>query len=48
MILYVQYDAAYLFIPVARSRIAGHYNLIDHPTNATNPSDVNPNGPILT
>ena len=48
MTLNVESDAAYLFMPVACSCIYGNYCLSDHPTNPTNPSYVNPNGPILT
>ena len=48
MILHVKLDTDYLFMPGARSCISGQYHLSDHPTNPTNPSYVNPNGPILT
>ena len=39
--------AAYLVMTGYCSRIYGHYYLSDHLNNPTNPSDVNPNGPIL-
>ena len=35
-------------MPVACSCIAGNYYLSYHPTNPTDPSDVKPNGPIIT
>ena len=45
MCLHVDSDTAYLVLPKARSRLAGHYFLSNLPTN----SDlVRPNGPILT
>ena len=50
MILYVDSDAAYLVLPQARSRIAGHFALGDIPPkyplvpNPTHPA----NGPLLT
>ena len=45
MCLHVDSDAAYLVLPRARSRLAGHYYLSDDPQNARTPA---PNGPILT
>ena len=48
MILHVESYTTYLFVPGVRSCITGKYYLIDHPTDPTNPSDVNPNRPILT
>ena len=48
MILCVQSDASYLVMPGYNSRISGCYYLSDHPTNPTNPSDVNPNGLMFT
>ena len=45
MCLHVDSDAAYLVLPKARSRLAGHYYLSDNPTNSHTPA---PNGPILT
>ena len=50
MILYVDSDAAYLVLPQARSCIAGHFALKDHPpTSPSLPQPNHPNnGPILT
>ena len=48
MILHVESYAAYLVMHGARSRIANHYSLSNHPTKPTNPSDVNNIGPIIT
>ena len=48
MKLHVESDAAHLVMPVYRSWITRHYYFIDHQTNPTNPSDVKPNGPIIT
>ena len=48
MILHVEQDTAYLFMKVSRSRITGNYYLSDHNIKPTNPSDINPNGPIIT
>ena len=45
MVLHVDSDAAYLVLPEARSRIAGHYFLSDHPDKSLTPT---PNAPILT
>ena len=45
MCLHVDSDAAYLVLPKARSRLAGHYFLSDLPTKS---SPVRSNGPILT
>ena len=49
MILYVDSDAAYLVLPKARSRIAGHFYLGNNPPPLpTKPHPVSTNGPILT
>ena len=45
MCLHVDSDAAYLVIPKARSRLAGHYFMSDDPNHNKIPP---PNGPILT
>ena len=45
MVLHVDSDAAYLVLPQARSRIAGHYYLSNDPTYT---KTIQPNGPILT
>ena len=45
MVLHIDSDAAYLVLPQAKSRIAGHYYLSDDPTYTTT---IQPNGPILT
>ena len=47
MILHGDTDAAYLFLPKARSHIAGHFSLSDHPTT-TNTPKPKLKGPILT
>ena len=47
MILHVDTDAAYLVLPKARSRIAGHYYLSNHPLASGTPTPI-PNGPIHT
>ena len=47
MILNVESDATYLFMPGYHSCIDGYYYLSDHTTNPTNHSDVNTNGLIL-
>ena len=44
MILHIDSDAAYLVLPKARSRIAGFYQLSDHPSKTKNPTR---NLPIL-
>ena len=48
MILYVEYDSDFLVILGYRSRITGHYYLGENHTNPNNPSDVKPDGLILT
>ena len=49
MILYVDSDAAYLVLPKARSRVAGHYFLGDAPPPSPNrPNHKTTNGPIHT
>ena len=45
MCLHVDSDAAYLVLPKARSRLAGHYFMSDDPNHNKIPP---PNGPILT
>ena len=45
MILHVDSDAAYLVLPRARSRLAGHFFLSSNPTLTRT---VHPNAPILT
>ena len=45
MVLHVDSDAAYLVLPEARSRMAGHYFLSTDPTLTRT---ILPNGPILT
>ena len=45
MCLHVDSDAAYLVLPKARSRLAGHFFLSDHPEVSRT---ISPNGPILT
>ena len=47
MILYVDSDAAYLVLPNARSRFAGHFYLSNHVNNPTTFAPQ-PNGPIHT
>ena len=47
MILHVESDASYLFMALSLSHIAGHYYLIKHDTNPTNPSYANTNGAII-
>ncbi len=46
MILAICSDAAYLVLPNARSRAAGHFFLTDLPGAASNPPQPKPNGPI--
>jgi hypothetical protein len=48
MILHVDSDAAYLVLPNARSRYAGHYFLSDHPPPLPTLPNPKPNGAILT
>ena len=49
MILYVDSDAAYLVLPKARSRIAGHFYLGNQPSPApTTPNPESTNAPIHT
>ena len=48
MALHVDTDAAYLVLPNAKSRIAGHYYLSDHPQHRPTKPDPHPNGPIHT
>lgn len=48
MILHVDTDAAYLVLPKARSRIAGHYFLSNHPPPIPVMPKPRPNGPIHT
>ena len=45
MCLHVDSDAAYLVLPKARSRLAGHFFLSDHPDLKRT---ITPNGPLLT
>ena len=45
MILNINSDAAYLVLPQARSRLAGHFFLS---SNVMSTRIVRPNGPILT
>ena len=44
MILHVDSDAAYLVLPNAKSRIAGFFQLTDHPSDSNPPPT---NGPLL-
>ena len=46
MILAICSDAAYLVLPNARSRAAGHFFLTDHTSATTNPPNPTPNGAI--
>ena len=48
MILHVDSDAAYLVLPNAHSRIAGHYFLSSKPPLPPAPPQPAPNAPILT
>ena len=49
MILYVDSDAAYLVLPNARSRVAGHFYLGNKPPSLpTKPPGISTNGPIIT
>jgi hypothetical protein len=48
MILHIDTDAAYLVLPKARSRIAGHYFLSDMPPPPPTKPNPRPNGPIHT
>jgi hypothetical protein len=47
MILHVDSDAAYLVLPKARSRFAGHYLLSDNPPSPPAKPNPRPNGAIL-
>jgi hypothetical protein len=48
MVLHLDTDAAYLVLPQARSRIAGHYFLSDNPPTPPTMPKPKPNGPIHT
>ena len=48
MCLHIDSDAAYLVLPKARSRLAGHYYLSDKITSTKTTPNPKPNGPILT
>ena len=48
MVLHVDSDAAYLVLPEAKSRIAGHFYLSDHPNKLELNQPATPNAPILT
>ena len=48
MVLHVDSDAAYLVLPHARSRIAGHYFLSDTPPPNPTLPNPSPNGPLHT
>jgi hypothetical protein len=48
MVLHINADAAYLVLPNARSRYAGHYFLSDHPPPPSAKPNPKPNGTILT
>ena len=48
MVLHVDSDAAYLVLPEAKSHIAGHFYLSDHPNNLAPNQTPTPNVPILT
>ena len=49
MVLYVDSDAAYLVLPNARSRVAGHFYLGQRPLRApAKPPNISTNGPIHT
>ena len=48
MVLHVDSDAAYLVLPNARSRYAGHFYLSNHPPALPQKPNPKPNGPILT
>ena len=48
MVLYVNSDAAYLVLPEAKSRIAGHFYLSDHPNKLAANQTPTPNAPFLT
>ena len=48
MILHVESDSSYLFMPLACSFISGHYYLINHPNKPNNPLYVKPNRRIIT
>ena len=48
MVLHADSDAAYLVLPNAKSRIAGHFYLSSNPPKSPAPPKPAPNGPILT
>ena len=48
MCLHIDSDAAYLVLPKARSRGAGHFFLSDRPSPSNIKPSPTPNGPILT
>ena len=48
MQLYIDLNAAYLVLPKARSRDAGHFYFSDKPENTTSIPKPKPNGPVLT
>ena len=48
MALHIDSDAAYLVLPNARSRYAGHYFLSDRPLPPPAKLNPKPNGPVLT
>ena len=48
MVLHVDSDAAYLVLPEAKSRIAGHFYISGHPNNLAPNQAPTPNAPILT
>jgi hypothetical protein len=48
MALHIDSDAAYLVLPNARSRYAGHYYLSNNPPSPPEKPNPQPNGPILT
>jgi hypothetical protein len=47
MVLHIDSDAAYLVLPNARSRYAGHYYLSNHPPSKPAKPEPKPNGPII-
>jgi hypothetical protein len=48
MVLHIDSDAAYLVLPKARSRAAGHYYFSDWPEPAPAKPNPTPNGPVHT
>ena len=48
MYLHIDYDATYLVQPCARSRVAGHFYLINNISEVTCIPKSTPTGPILT